>query len=159
MINDPEEPLYIVRWEGDPWQATSDGSEVVDGETYTWTQGDWLCRGAWLQKLSGGGRNWYTMDVANRKCIVNLERVVNADIDMRPFTDKKGDNPLPRRSSHEQALRSGAWCMSDADYIFLLEETQVREDICEYDIGVANTLLQQQREEQQWHVDQMIDFD
>jgi len=49
--------------------------------------------------------------------------------------------------------------MSDADYIFLLEETQVREDICEYDIGVANTLLQQQREEQQWRVDQMIDFD
>ena len=116
-------------------------------------QGDWLCRGAWLQRLPGGGRNWYTMDVEHRKCIVKLERVVNADVDLRPFTDKNGDNPLPKRATHELALRNGAWCMSDTDYIFLLEETQLREDVCEYDIGVANTLLQQQREDQQWRID------
>ena len=39
----------------------------------------------------------------------------------------------------------GAWCMSDADYIFLLEETHFWEDNCEYDIGEANTVLEQER--------------
>ena len=48
------------------------------------------------------------------------------------------------------ARRDEAWCMSDDDYVFLLEETQLREDNCEYDIGEANTVLQMQREEQQW---------
>ena len=39
--------------------------------------------------------------------------------------------------------------MSDDDYIFLLEKTQLREDNCEYNIGEANTVLQMQREKQQ----------
>ena len=34
--------------------------------------------------------------------------------------------------------------------MFLLEETQLREDVCEYDIGEANTVLQHEREVQQW---------
>ena len=153
MISDPKEPLYIVRWEDEPWQAESDGSREVSNVEYKWTKGDWMCRGTWLQRLPGGGRNWYTMDSGGRSCIVPLDRVVNADLDMRPFTDRQGDNPLPSAVDHEMALTVGAWCMSDSDYIFLLEETQVREDVCEYDIGVADTLIQQRRLEDQWHVD------
>ena len=149
MIEDPQEPVYIVRWADDPWRADADGSEMVDGHTYKWTAGDYLCRGAWLDTLDGS-RNWYTMDRASRKCIVNLERVVNANIDMRPFTDKEGENPLPPRVSCTRADSGGVWCMSDADYMFLLEETQLREDVCEYDIGEANTVLQHEREVQQW---------
>ena len=95
MISDPKEPLYIVRWEGEPWQAESDGSREVSNVEYKWTKGDWMCRGTWLQRLPGGGRNWYTMDSGGRSCIVPLDRVVNADLDMRPFTDRQGDNPLP----------------------------------------------------------------
>ena len=81
---------------------------------------------------------------------MNLERVVNANINMRSFTDNEGDNPLPSRLNCARANSGGAWCMSDVDYIFLLEETQLREDVCEYDIGEANMVLQHEREVQQW---------
>ena len=40
--------------------------------------------------------------------------------------------------------------MSDTDYIFLLEETQVWEDNCACGIGEANIVLKQEREVQQW---------
>ena len=108
-------------------------------------------------KLKGGERKWYTVDTASRSCIVNLEKVVNTNIDMRLFMEKEGENPLPSKVNHEIALRRGAWRMSDSDYIFLMEETQLREDVCEYDIGVANTFLQQRLEEVQWHVDHNLD--
>ena len=117
-----------------------------------------MCCGAWLQQLNEGGRNRYTLNTTSRSCIVNLEKVANVNIDMRPFTEKQeGENMLPRKGNHEIALRRGAWCMSDSDYIFLMEETQLREDVCEYNIGVANTFLQQRREEVQWRVDHNLD--
>ena len=122
---------------------------MVDGHTYKWTAGYYLCCGAWFEKLDGG-RNWYTMDRASRKCIVNLERVVNANIDMRPFTDKEEDNPLPPQVSSARVNSKGRWCITDADYIFLLEETQLRDDVCKYDISEANTVLQHKRKVQQW---------
>jgi hypothetical protein len=133
----------------EPWRAETDGHEDLDGHTYKWNVGDYLCRAAWLEKLEDS-RNWYTRDRTRRKCIVNLDKVVNAKLDMRPFTDQEGDNPLPPKVSRTIVRRDGAWCMSDNDYVFLLEETQLREDNCEYDIGQANTILQMQREEQQW---------
>ena len=108
MIENPKEPLYVVQWEGIPWKATLDGFEILNGDKYAWTQGDWMCRGAWLQKLKGGDRNWYTMDTASQSCIVNLEKVVNANIDMRPFTEKEWENPLPSKVNHKIALRRGA---------------------------------------------------
>ena len=40
--------------------------------------------------------------------------------------------------------------MSDTDYIFLLEETQLWENNRQYNIGQANTVLEQEREVQQW---------
>ena len=42
MVEDPQEPVYIVRWADDPWRADADGSEIVDGHTYTWTTGYYL---------------------------------------------------------------------------------------------------------------------
>ena len=157
MTDDPGEPVYIVRWESPSWRADADGSEIVDGHNYTWTEGDYLCRGAWLRKLNNS-RNWYAMDSTSRKCIVSLENVVNANIDMRPFTDNDGDNPLPHQVSRVLANNEVAWCISDTDYLFLMEETQLREGVCEYNIGEANTLLQQQRTEQQWHITHNLDF-
>ena len=81
---------------------------------------------------------------------VNLDKVASANIDMRPFTAGGGDNPLPRDVNRGIANTRGAWCMSDEDYIFLLEETTFREDSCEYDISEANTVLEHEREVQQW---------
>jgi hypothetical protein len=149
MVNNPKMPVYVVQWVEEPWRAEIDGEEDVDGHTYKWNVGDYLCRAAWLEKLEDG-RNWYSRDATRRQCIVHLDKVVNAKLDMRPFTNQDGDNPLPPKVSRTTARRDGAWCMSDDDYVFLLEETQLREDNCEYDIGEATTVLQMQREEQQW---------
>ena len=72
--------------------------------------------------------------------------MASANIDMRPFTEAGGNNPLPRDVSRSIANTRGAWSMSDTYYIFLLEETQLREGNCEYDISEVNTVLEQERE-------------
>ena len=133
---------------------------MVDGKTYKWNKGDYLCRGAWFEKFEGK-INWYTKEVYqyhdSRECIVNLDKVASANIDMRPFTAGGGDNPLPRDVNRGIANTRGAWCMSDEDYIFLLEETTFREDSCEYDISEANTVLEHEREVQQWMNDGQLE--
>ena len=57
---------------------------------------------------------------------------------------------MPGDVSKSIANTRGVWCVSDTDYIFLLEETAFREDHCEYDISEANTVLEHGREVQQW---------
>ena len=151
MVSDPQTPVYLVEWKGGPWMAEEDGEENVDGHVYRWRKGDYLCRGNWLDKLAGA-RNWYTWDAAGRECIVKLDQVVNANVDMRSFTNEGGGNPLPTMPgiSKKRAEDNGAWRMSDDDSLFLVEEVCLREDNFEYDIAVANKALQQEREEQRW---------
>ena len=152
MVSDPEaSDMYLVEWSSEPWMASEDGEEIIDGELYRWRQGDYLCRGNWLDKLFGV-RNWYTWDVDDRECLVKLAQVVDANIQMRCFTSASGDNPLPKmpKASKERAEDRGAWRMSDKDYAFLLEEIRLREDNFEYDIAAANEVLQQEREEEKW---------
>ena len=69
---------------------------------------------------------------------------------MRPFTAGWGDNPLPRDMSRGIANTRGVGCMSDANYIFLLEETTSWEGNCEYDISETNAVLEHEREVQHW---------
>ena len=117
MVNDPLTPFYVVEWVGMPWRAEDDGEEEVSGHTYKWKKGDYLCRGIWLDKLAGTS-GWYTWDATHRQCIVKLDQVVNANIDMRAVTDSNGGNPLPRRmprDSRARARSGGAWRMSDSD--------------------------------------------
>ena len=151
MVSDLQTPVYLVEWKGEPWMAEEDGQENVDGHVYRWRQGDFLCRGYWLDKLAGA-RNWYTLDATGRECIVKLDQAVNTNIDMRCFTDEGGGNPLPTmpRVSKKRAEDHGAWRMSDDDSLFLLEEVCLREDNFEYDVAIANKALQQEREEQRW---------
>ena len=94
MIGNLEELAYIVQWIREPWKADTDGSEMVDGETYKWNKGDYLCRGAGFEKFEGE-RNWYTQEVYqdcdSRECIVNLDKVASANIDMRPCSLRVGE--------------------------------------------------------------------
>ena len=126
MVDEESSPFYIVQWSGQPWRAEKDSEECVDGHVYTWNKGDYLCYGNWLDKLHG--RNWYTMDKKHRQCIVKLEHVVNANLDMRCYTDKNGDNPLPPLTSTNKtrANADGAWRLSDMDDIWLTEESMIR---------------------------------
>ena len=90
------------------------------------------------------------MDPNGRECIANLAQAVNANIDLHEFTGADGENPLPREVSVAQARKTGAWRMSDIENVFMVEETQNREDTCEYDIAEANIILEQEQEAEQW---------
>ena len=151
MVDGKLELFYVVEWEGEPWSVDADGEEEVDGHTYKWNKGEYLCRSIWLDKLHGG-RNWYTMDKTQRQCNVKLEQVVNASVDLRCYIDNEGDNPLPSLPNiiRERAAEDGAWRMSDSNYIFLIEENRLREDNYEYNIVEANTVLHQERINEQW---------
>ena len=74
-VNNPKEPVYIVQWAQELQKADINGHKDVDGHTYTWNVGDYLCRAIWLEKLEDG-RNWYTMDCTRQKCIINLDKAV-----------------------------------------------------------------------------------
>ena len=81
-----------------------------------------------------------------------LEQVVNANLDMRPYTDRSEDNPLPSlsRTSKERVTKDGGWRLSDSDYIWLIEESRLREETFEYDEEEANQVLHQERADEQW---------
>ena len=90
------------------------------------------------------------MDPNGRECIINLAQAVNANIDLHEFTGADGENPLPREVSVSQARKTGAWHMSDVDNLFMVENTQNREDTCEYGIAEAIIVLEQEQEAEQW---------
>ena len=92
------------------------------------------------------------MDKTCRQCIVKLEHVVNANLDLRSYTDKNGDNPLPPlgSASKTRANADGAWRLSDTDNIWLTDESMLRGDNFEYDAEEANKVLYQEQMDEQW---------
>ena len=117
IANDPAYPYYVVEWLGEPWIADKSEVITIGEERFTVCKGDYICRGIWLEKLHGA-RNWHTTTRNLHQCIVRLETVLNANIEMRQVTDV---NPLPNRlpcQSVELAKDRGAWRMSDNDHGF-----------------------------------------
>ena len=147
MLDKESSPFYIVQWSGKPWRAEKDGEEELDDHVYKWRKGDSLCQGNWLDKLHG--KSWYTMDKARRQCIVKLEHVVNANLDLRSYTAKNGDNPLPRlpipSASKARVDADEAWRFSDVDNIWLAKENMRRGDNFEYDAEEVNKVLYQEK--------------
>ena len=54
IADDPSTPFYLVEWVDDPRQAKESGEEEVNGKVSSWEKGDWLCRGAWLERFEWG---------------------------------------------------------------------------------------------------------
>ena len=150
MVDEESAPFYVVQWSGKPWRAEKDDEEIADGHVYTWKKGDYLCYGNWLDKVYG--KSWYTMDKTHRQCIVKLEHVVNENMDLRSYTDKNGDSPLPPLTSASKARANadGAWRLSDMDYIWLSKESMLWGDNFEYDAEEANKVLHQEKMDEQW---------
>jgi len=88
-----------------------------------------------------GGRNWWTMTTSKQECIVRLETVVNANIDMRARSDQNPFRSGLMRRSIKKASIHGAWRMSDGDHAFIMEETRNRELFNEYDEELALQVL------------------
>ncbi len=65
-------------------------------------------QGVWLEKLYGG-RNWWTMTSSKQDCIVRLETVVDANIDMHARSDQNPLQSVLMRRSVKKANVHGAW--------------------------------------------------
>ena len=158
-VDDPNHEYYIARVNGDAKMADEDTEFEFGKEKFSVRKGDYYCHGFWLDKLPGA-RNWFTMtDTRPRgtatsrttnsrrrggrqtrqtvgkpqECIVKLENVINANLNMAELDNKH--NPLPNRLNKnvaEYAKEKGAWCISDEDHTFLVEETK-RRAVFDYD--------------------------
>ena len=48
---------YLVCWSCQPYQATADEEITQDSETFWVREGEWLCKGYWLNNIPSA-RNW-----------------------------------------------------------------------------------------------------
>ena len=157
IVDHPDYPYYVVEWLGEPWVAEKTEDITIGVEKFSVFKGDYLCRGVWLQKLHGA-RNWHTATSNLQECIVRLETVLNANIEMRPVTDI---NPLPKRmtrQSIELARDRGAWRMSDDDHGFLIEESRHREAGFEYNVELAMDSQRQEEEARIWQSEKYANY-
>ena len=156
-VDDPNHEYYIAKVKGDAKMAETDMEFEFGKEKFRVRKGDYYCHGLWLDKLPRA-RNWFTMTDTRRtatsgttnrrqrggrqtrqtvaqpqECIIKLENVINANLNMAKFDDE--NNPLPNRlhkDTVQYAKEKGAWCISDEDHTFLVEETK-RRAIFDYD--------------------------
>lgn len=149
IADDPDYSYYVVEWLGLPWQATEDEEIEIGTESFKVRKDDWLCKGIWLEKLNGG-RNWHTMTEDCQECVVRLETVLNANLNMRTRSAENPFNKRMKKSSVDIADARGAWRMSDDDHGFLMEESRNREEFNEYDEGMALEARQAEEEKMKW---------
>ena len=156
-VDDPNHEYYIAKVKGNAKMAETDMEFEFGKEKFRVRKGDYYCHGLWLDKLPRA-RNWFTMTDTRRtatsgttnrrqrggrqtrqtvaqpqECIIKLENVINANLNMAKFDDE--NNPLPNRlhkDTVQYAKEKGAWCISDEDHTFLVEETK-RRAIFDYD--------------------------
>ena len=157
IANYPAYPYYVVEWLGEPWIAQKSEVISIGEETFTVHEGDYLCKGIWLEKIKGA-RNWHTTTRNLQECVVRLETVLNANVEMRPVTDV---NPLPKTlpgQSVTLAKVRGAWRMSDDDHGFLIEESRHREAGFEYNVELALDAQRQEEEARIWQNEKYTNY-
>ena len=74
------------------------------------------------------------MEMIQQECVVKMEQVVNANVNMRPLSE---DNPFHctmRKDSDTRVKINGVWCIYNENHAFLIDETRVREEHEEYDV-------------------------
>lgn len=119
VADDPGYDYYMCQWEGSPFKVEKD-ELIVPGEGEDAVQvyeGDWICRGVWLEKLPDA-RNWWTM--TDRSCIVRMQEVVHSDVRLCARSES---NPL-RRGLNPRILQHadewGAWRLKDDEHKFMM---------------------------------------
>ena len=90
------------------------------------------------------------MEKIQRGCIAKLEKVVNKNVDIRSLSEYDPFHCTMPKNSVTRARVDGAWRISDEDHAFLMDEARVWEEHNEYDVELANEVLQQQREDEKW---------
>jgi hypothetical protein len=128
MTSDRRYMYYMVEWMGLPYQAECDETILIGNNEFPVYKGDWLCRGVWLEKLTGG-KNWHTMTENRDQCVVRLDTVLDAKLNMIEYHNI--ENPFKTRMSKASiniAKKRGAYRMIDKDHDRLIEEWHKRDE-------------------------------
>ncbi len=97
-VKDDQYDYYLVKWTHMPTVADRDEEIELDGEQFLVKEGDIICEGKWLDKIPETTDWWYETE---QRCIVRLQTVVDASIELMPISD---ENPLPSRMRRESKL-------------------------------------------------------
>ena len=125
--DDDDYKYYIVQWKDRPYQAERDEIIVIGNYEFPVCEGDWLCRGVWLEKLIGG-KNWHTMTKNHDECVVRLDTVLDAKLNMIEHHETL--NPFKPGMNKEAiaiAKQRGAYRMTDEDHKRLIKEWHKRD--------------------------------
>jgi len=127
MADDNNYKYYIVQWKDRPYQAERDEIIVIGNNEFPVYEGDWLCRGVWLEKLIGG-KNWHTMTENYDECVVRLDTVLDAKLNMIEHNDTLNPfKPGMNKAAIAIAEQRGAYRMTDEDHKRLIEEWHKRD--------------------------------
>jgi hypothetical protein len=130
-VDDPVEgPYYLVKWIGPPSKATKTETIVIGTNPFPVKKGDWLLKGQWLEKLTGG-KNWYTMTKNHGECVVRLQSVLNLDVTMYKYGEGNDFKQGTRSSTIEIAKERGAYRMDEKVRKGLINACQERDSMQE----------------------------
>ncbi|KAL7546848.1 hypothetical protein ACHAWF_010174 [Thalassiosira exigua] len=123
-VKDDRYDYYLVQWTEEPREVEGDTTITLGGESFPVRKGDLVCKGKWLDTVPGSLRWWYQTP---QECIVRMQTVVDADIDLAPIGP---ENELPsnmRRERKQFAREKKALRVSDEDHELLVEEALRRD--------------------------------
>ena len=126
-VDDPKEKNhYLAQWIGPPFRSTKTEIILIGPNSFPVEEGDWLLKGQWLEKLTGG-KNWYTMTLNHGECVVRLQSVLNLDVTMPKYGVGNDFNKGTRLSTIKIAEERGAYRMDDEVRKGLIDECQKRD--------------------------------
>ena len=123
IADDERYDYYMFKCTVAPKQADKDEVFEFDGNEFPVKEGELYCEGVWLAKLPNTSE-WYV--VTNQRCIVRMQVVVDADVNLLPWS---GDNQFRSNLNREvarKAKENGALKITDEDHSFLMEEARQR---------------------------------
>ena len=124
---------FLVKWAEEPWQIESDCVMKCGAEHCQLFEGDWVCRGKWLDYIPYGN-HWYT--VSHVEVLVRCQTILQSNVELMPYHSE--DNQLPPRmnqDSREQALALAPLRMTDDDHDFLMDAASLMEGL-DYEVEI-----------------------
>ena len=117
--DDPKTKYYLVKWTEEPRQVEADGYETCGEDEYYLQEGDWVCKGVWLNYVPRA-QFWYTVGLT--EVLVQCQTVLHADVPLQPYHETA--NPLPERMNartRDEAVAKNPLLVTGQDHDFLMD--------------------------------------
>ncbi|EJK64880.1 hypothetical protein THAOC_14335, partial [Thalassiosira oceanica] len=119
VVDDENYDYYLVEFDSDPYQAERTETITLDGESFDVREGEWICKGRWLDRLPNTTKWWYKTP---QKCIVRLQVVIHPDLKLMPLSDSNQVHNSAGVQVRQMAMENETFKIRDADHEYLLEE-------------------------------------